>query len=70
MKLYGINDLLKFGGKIDKFPIVEIELNNDNKITSITNPTTGMGLAMGTSYEIVNIFELEEQRRKLNNYKL
>lgn len=64
MKLYGINDLLKFGGKIDNLPVVEIELNNDNEITSITNPTTGMGLAIGTGYEIVNISKLKEYKRK------
>ena len=69
MKLYGINDLLKFGGNIDKLPVVKIELNNDNKITSITNQTTGMGLAIGTEYEIVNIFELEEQREKQSHGK-
>lgn len=64
MKLYGINDLLKFGGNINNLPVVEIELNNDNKITSITNPITGMGLTIGTEYEIVNIFESEEPKRK------
>lgn len=68
MKLYGINDLLQFGGNIDNLPIVEIELNNDNEITTITNPTTGMGLAIDTEYEIINIFELEEQRKK-QSYK-
>lgn len=64
MKLYGINDLLKFGGNINNLPIVEISINNDNKITSITNQTTGMGLGIGTRYEIINIFELEKQRNK------
>lgn len=69
MKLYGINDLLKFGGNTDNLPVVEIELNNDNKITSITNPTTGMGLNISTEYEIVNLFEPEEQKRN-NNKKI
>jgi len=69
LKLYGINDLLKFGGNIDNLPIVEIELNNDNKITSITNPTTGMGLSIGKKYEIINNFELKEQKEKQSYVK-
>lgn len=64
MQLFGINDLLKFGGNIDKLPIVEIELNKANKISSITNRSTGMGLLIDKEYKIINIFELEEQKKQ------
>lgn len=70
MKLYGINDLLQFGGNTDNLPIVEIELNNNNKISTITNPTTGMGLAIGKKYEIINIHELRKQKEEKENLKV
>ncbi len=69
MKFYGINDLLDFGGNKDSLPIVEIGLNNANKITTITNPVSGMGLEIGSEYRIVNIFELEEKERKSKEKK-
>lgn len=64
MKFYGINDLLQFGGKTDNLPIVEIALNKDNKINSITNPTTGIGIKIGNEYEIINNSKPEERKDK------
>lgn len=43
MKFYGIKDLLHFGGNIERLPIVEMTLNN-NEIISLTNLDTGIGL--------------------------
>lgn len=63
MKLYGVQDLLQFGGVIDQLPEVEISIHN-HKITTITNATTGMGLSIGADYEIINMFELEKQKNK------
>jgi len=62
MKFYQIDDLLYFGGKIEKYPKVELKLDENNKVTSITSPVTGLGLFISKSYEIVNI-ENDAQKR-------
>jgi len=53
MHFYGTNDLLHFGGNINKLPIVNISLNN-NQVESITNMSTGLGLSIGKDYNIVD----------------
>lgn len=69
MNFYGIDDLLQFGGNVDKFPVVEITLNN-NEIDSITNPNTGIGLFITKKYDIVNINELEKSKSKKKIYRI
>ena len=61
MRLYGIDDLLDFGEVKDKFPIVDIKLNDKGDIISITNAKTGMGLSIGKEY---NIIERQKEKRK------
>lgn len=64
MRFYGVNDMLDFGGNKNNLPVVEIVLNEENKITTITNPINGMGLKIDTEYSIVNIFELDKAPKK------
>lgn len=59
MNFYGVDDLLKLSGNIDKYPIVDITVYK-NKIKSITSFETGMGISIGKSYEIINVFEPEK----------
>lgn len=68
MRFYKINDLLDFGVNKEKDLVVEITLEN-NKIKTITNTETGLGLKLGKSIEIINIHELDNVRklRKENN---
>lgn len=54
MKFLRTDDLLKLGGKIEEYPKVEITLNHSNKVTSIRNPATGLGLSIGQNYEILS----------------
>lgn len=63
MKFYGINDLLHFGGTIDKLPIVDITLNN-NKVDLITNPSTGLGFSVSKKYNYIDSFNLEKGKNK------
>lgn len=59
MNFYGVDDLLKLSGKIDKYPVVDITVDK-NKIKSITSFETGMGISIGKSYEIINLFSPEK----------
>ena len=59
MNFYGVDDLLELSGKIDKYPIVDITVDK-NKIKSITSFETGMGISIGKSYEIINLFSPEK----------
>lgn len=59
MNFYGVDDLLELSGKIDKYPIVDITVDK-NKIKSITSFETGMGISVGKSYEIINLFSPEK----------
>lgn len=59
MKFYGVTDLLKLSGKVDKYPIVDITFDK-NKVINITSLETGMGISIGKSYEIINVFEPEK----------
>lgn len=62
MKFYGVDDLLELSGKIDKYPIVDITVDK-NKVISITSLETGMGISIGKSYEIINVFEPEKLKK-------
>lgn len=59
MNFYGVDDLLELSGKIDKYPVVDITVDK-NKIKSITSFETGMGISIGKSYEIINLFSPEK----------
>ena len=61
MKFYGVDDLLKLSGRVDKYPIVEVTFEK-NKVKSITSVETGMGFSIGKKYEIINVFEFEKQK--------
>lgn len=63
MEFYGINDLLLFGGKTDKLPIVELNFDND-MIVSITNPDTGLGFSLDDEYKFINIFDDKKKKVK------
>lgn len=54
MEFYGEKDLLKLGGEIQNYPKIEITLDN-NRIKSITNSDTKLGLIVGKSYEIGSV---------------
>lgn len=56
MKFYGVDDLLKLSGRVDKYPIVDITVDK-NKIKNITSLETGMGISIGKNYEIINVFD-------------
>ena len=58
MDIYGVDDLLRLGGKTDYYPEVEITVIK-GKITSITSSETGMGLSISKNYKIINVFEPE-----------
>ena len=60
---YGEDDLLKFGGTIERYPEVEITLNHSNKINSIYNPNTGLGIRIGQNYEMLDISKTPEQEK-------
>lgn len=62
MKFYNVTDLLHLGGNIEQYPIVEIELDKNNKIAQISSPVTGMGLKINDGFEIVNNFENNEKK--------
>lgn len=64
MQFYGVNDLLKLGGRIDKFPLVSITVDQNNNVNSIYNLDTGIGLTINDNYGIVNIYELEKKNSK------
>ncbi len=66
MNFYEITDLLDFGQNKDKLPLVEINIDHNNEISSITNPNTGMGLNLSTKYQynVISLFENEKQRMK------
>lgn len=68
MRFYKINDLLDFGVNKEKDLIVEITLDN-NKIKTITNTETGLGLKIDDNIEIINMHELDKERKliKENN---
>lgn len=61
MDFYGENDLLKLGGEIETYPKVEIALNHSNKIKSIINPSTGLGIGIGQSYEMFDTSNVHEK---------
>lgn len=63
MDFYGEDDLLKFGGTIERYPEVEITLNHSNKINSIYNPNTGLGIRIGQNYEMLDISKTPEQEK-------
>ena len=63
MKFYGIEDLLYFGGNVDKLPIVEVTFNN-NKIDSIINLDTGLGFSINEKYKIINTTDIENKKTK------
>ena len=63
MKFYGIDDLLYFGGNIDKFPIVDVTLNN-NKVDLITNPNTGLGFSINEKYKFISLSDRKKQKIK------
>ena len=62
MKFYNVTDLLCLGGKIEQYPVVEIELDKNNKISQISSLVTGMGLKINDGFEIVNNFENNEKK--------
>lgn len=67
MKWYGVNDLLDFGRKKDNLPIVNIDVNINDEVDSITNIETGRGLSLGKEYEIVSLSEKEKCKVKSYN---
>lgn len=62
MKFYNIDDLLDFGINKESLPQVEITFNN-NMIETITNPITGLGLSIKNEYSIINVFELNKNKK-------
>lgn len=64
MNFYGIDDLLQFGGKKDKLPVVEMSVSDNNEVRTITNPNTGLGLSITDKYNIINVFEAENIKVK------
>lgn len=63
MKFYGIKDLLHFGGNIERLPVVEMTLNN-NEIVSITNSDTGIGLFVTNKQYVVDRKAFEKVKVK------
>lgn len=68
MQFYGEGDLLKLGGEIEDYPNVEITLDERNRIKSITNSETKLGLIVGKSYEI-GMAELQLEASARNEEK-
>lgn len=64
MNFYKTDDLLNIGGNIENYPVVEITINNNNEISSITNPSTGMGFSIDKGYEFIDINKLEKNKIK------
>ncbi len=64
LDFYGEDDLLKMGGKIETYPEVEISLNHSNKVNSITNPATGLGIKIGQSYEMLDTSSMHKTERE------
>ena len=64
MNFYNTDDLLNIGGNIENYPVVEITINNNNEISSITNPSTGMGFSIDKGYEFVNEAQIEKNKIK------
>lgn len=62
MKFYNVTGLLYLGGKVEQYPVVEIELDKNNKISQISSPVTGIGLKINDGFEIVNNFENNEKK--------
>lgn len=62
MKFYGIDDLLKFGGNVEKLPVVQVNMNSNNEIDLITNPITGIGLSITNEYDVINTFEFKKTK--------
>jgi len=63
MKFCKEEDMLKLGGEVERYPEVEIMLNHSNKIKTITNATTGLGLGVERNYEIVDFSKSQGQER-------
>lgn len=63
MKFCRADDLLKLGGEVEKYPEVEMALNHSNKVTSITNSTTGLGLGIEKNYEILDFSKARGKER-------
>jgi hypothetical protein len=64
MNFYKTDDLLNIGGNIENYPVVEITINSNNEISSITNPSTGMGFSIDKGYEFVNEAQIEKNKIK------
>lgn len=62
MKFWGINDLLHLGGNIERYPQVEIRINDKNEVEEIVNPETGKGLAINNGYKIIDSNSLVRKR--------
>ena len=63
MKFYGIDYLLMFGGKVDKYLVVHINVNK-NRVVTITSLETGIGLSIGKKCDIINVFDLELSKKQ------
>lgn len=59
-----IIDLLNIGGNIENYPVVEITINSNNEISSITNPSTGMGFSIDKEYEFISTKQIEKNKIK------
>ncbi len=63
MKFCREEDMLKLGGEVERYPKVEIMLDHSNKIKTITNAVTGLGLGIERNYEIVDFSKNQGKER-------